>query len=122
MLGIFRRIKYRKLSSSADSVPVKPPVLEKLEPRILLSGDSLFNIALPDPLQDALIDSTPQVVRHAELLETTQQLPTAGQEIHQELDVSDQPKTDLCEPIFTLFADRDDSSYGDAIDMNLSSG
>ncbi len=58
MLGVFRRIKDRKLSSSADSAPVKAPVLEKLEPRILLSADSLLIAAVPDPLED----NTQQVV------------------------------------------------------------
>jgi len=108
-------------TSRADSTPIKPPVLERLEPRILLSGDGLLNIAPPDPLHDMLLDGTAQVVQYAELLETNEQLPTAGQEIHIELDSSDQPEADLCQSIFTLYADIDDSSYDDAIDTNVSS-
>ena len=115
VLRMFRRIKDRKLYSNTDSVPAKPPVLEKLEPRILLCGDGLLNIAPPDPL----LDNTQQVVQHVELLETEKQLPTAGQEIHQELDSSDQLGTDLCEPIFTLCAEGNDNTFDDAIDTNL---
>ena len=121
MLGIFKRIRDHRSTKRADSAPVKPPVLERLEPRILLSGDGLLNVDAPDPLQDTFVDGTTQVVRHAELLETEEQLSTAGQEIHKELDLSDQPETDLWQPIFTLCADRDDNSYDDAIDTNLNS-
>ena len=115
-MGILRRIRDHRSTKRGDSAPVKPPVLERLEPRILLSGDGLLNIAPPDPFQD-----TPQVVQYAELLETEEQLPTSGQEIHMELDSSDQPETDLWQPIFTLSAERDDNSYDDAIDTNVSS-
>ena len=57
----------KKVSWNAESNSAKPVIFEILEPRILLSGDSLLNIA-PDPLQDT-IDTTPQVVQYAELLE-----------------------------------------------------
>jgi hypothetical protein len=53
-------------------MPIKPVEFEALEPRILLSGYSLLNLA-PDPL-DSLIDTTPQVVQYAELLETNGQV------------------------------------------------
>jgi hypothetical protein len=37
---------------------IKPVIhLEQLEPRILLSGDSLLNIA-PNPQQDTILDNT----------------------------------------------------------------
>ena len=64
MLGIFGRIKDRRLSSSTDPKPVNPPTFERLEPRILLSGDGLFSATAPDPFQD-----TPQA-EYVELLET----------------------------------------------------
>jgi len=97
VLGIFRRITYRKLSSSADSVPVKPPVLEKLEPRILLSGDGLLNIAPPDPFQDALLNTMPQVVQYAELLQTSEA-------------VEEQIGADVYQPLFTLAVGDDDAN------------
>jgi hypothetical protein len=66
---IFKHTTDKKAVQNNNSVSVKPLVLfEQLEPRILLSGDSLLNLA-PDPL-DSLIDTTPQVVQYAELLET----------------------------------------------------
>ena len=102
MLGIFGRIKDRGTFPQAGSAPVKPAVLERLEPRILLSGDGLLSIAPPDPFQD-----TPQVVEYAELLEAEEQLSTTGTEIHVELDSSDQPEKDLCQPILALSADAD---------------
>ncbi|MHC4489907.1 MAG: LEPR-XLL domain-containing protein, partial [Planctomycetota bacterium] len=45
---------------------------EQLEPRILLSGDGLLNIAAPEPLRDPLLDGMQQVVQYAELLETNE--------------------------------------------------
>ena len=49
-VGIINHIKDGKLSSGAGSTPVEPPVLERLEPRILLSGDGLLYDSAPDPL------------------------------------------------------------------------
>jgi len=88
----------------------------------LLSGDGLLNIAPPDPLQD-----TPPVVQHAELLETDEQLPTAGPGIHIELDSSGQPETDpsdalstdIYQAIFTLSVDdntNDENETADDLD------
>ena len=70
---IFTITTDRKTTWNTDSSPTKPVTFEALEPRILLSGDSLLNIAL-DPLQDALLDTMPQVVQYAELLETNDQV------------------------------------------------
>ena len=114
-LGILRQIRDPKSSSNTDSKPVKPIILERLEPRILLSGDGLLYAAAPDPL----LDSTQSVVQYAVLLETNeqveQQLPTEWQEIHLQLDSSDSLNADLYQPIFTL-------SLGDeATDTNLNS-
>ena len=97
VLKRLRHIWGQKLASSVDSSPFRRAFLEKLEPRILLSGDGLLSAAMPDPLQD-----TPQVVQYAELLETDEQLPTAGQEIHQESDACDTPEADIPQPIFTF--------------------
>ena len=97
-MGILKRIKDHKLFPSRDSAPVKPPVLERLEPRILLSGDGLLNIAPPDPIQD-----TPQVVRYAELLESDEEVE---QDIDQEGCRSCPDGSDLLEPILTISVDE----------------
>ena len=73
------------------------PFFEQLEPRILLSGDSLLYAAVPDPLPDALPNSTQQIVQCAESLESSEQVE---QETGQELDVSDQ--LEICQPLLTL--------------------
>ena len=97
MLELLRRITNRKRSFSPDSKPVVPPVLEKLEPRILLSGDGLLHVAAPDPFQDTHCDDTQQVVQYAELMETNErieeQLSSAERKIY--------------ESLFTLPADDD---------------
>ncbi len=87
----------RKTTWGTDSNPAKPITFEILEPRILLSGDSLLIIA-PDPL-DSLLDTTPQVVQYAELLETNDQVQ---EEISQELDPSEALNADIYQPIFTF--------------------
>jgi hypothetical protein len=66
---------------------------EQLEPRILLSGDGLLNIAAPEPLRDPLLDGMQQVVQYAELLETNEQV--------EEQIPSDTLDTDIYPPIFT---------------------
>jgi len=86
-------------------------VLEKLEPRILLSGDSLLYAVAPDPLQDTLLDSTQQVVQYAELLESNEKVE---QETRQELDESDALETDFYQPLLTLSVN--DDSVADGVD------
>jgi hypothetical protein len=55
---IFKYAKDKRTSQNIGSVSVKPFILfEQLEPRILLSVDSLLNIA-PDPLQETILDNT----------------------------------------------------------------
>jgi hypothetical protein len=105
VLGIFEPIRDNKLRSSTDAVQVKPPALERLEPRILLSGDGLLNIVPPNPLQDMLINSTPEVVQHVDSLENEGRFPTPEQEISPELDVSDELRTGFYQPLITLSVD-----------------
>jgi len=88
---------------------------EQLEPRILLSGDSLLNIA-PEPHEDTILDKPPLVVQYVELLDTHEQVE--GQ-INLELVPSDTPNTDVCQPIITLLVD-DDNTNDESIDANLS--
>ncbi|MFC1795320.1 LEPR-XLL domain-containing protein [Planctomycetota bacterium] len=94
-----RRIRDSKSYWSTSSKMTKPIELEKLEPRILLSGDGLLsNIAPPDPL----LDGMQQPVQYAELLETNgqvdQPLSSPEQKINQELDTADALETDICKP------------------------
>jgi len=98
----------KKTFWNADFGPFRPISHEILEPRILLSGDGLLSIA-PDPLQDAILDTMPQVVQYAELLETNEQVE---EEISQELDPSDTLNTDIYQPIFTLSVDDGDINDG----------
>jgi hypothetical protein len=83
-----KHIKERKSTSGTNSMPVRLLLLEKLEPRILLSGDSLLYAAAPDPLQGTFFESTQQTIQYAELMESNeqveQQLPNAEQEIYRE--------------------------------------
>ena len=104
MWGIFRRIKGGKPSLVAGSTPVMPPVLERLEPRILLSGDGLLYNAAPDPL----LHITQPLVQYAELLaanEQAAQQPSPEQGIHQQADFFNQLDTDPWQPIQTLSAE-----------------
>jgi hypothetical protein len=101
-----KHISDRKASSNIASIPVKPPILEKLEPQILLSGDGLLYATAPDPL----LNSIHVVDQYAELLETDDQVE---QELSQELTSSDMVGIDLYQPIFTL------SLSDEATDMNL---
>ena len=39
----------------------RPTLLEILEPRIMLSADSLLNVIIPDQSQDTLLDGMQQV-------------------------------------------------------------
>ncbi len=96
---------------------IKPLIhLEQLEPRILLSGDSLLNTIIPDQDQDTLPDGMQQVVQYAELLETQEQVE---EQISQELAPSDTPNTDVYQPICTLFI-GDDKTNGESADVDLS--
>ena len=93
-MGIFKSIKGWKLSWNTNSELVKPITFEVLEPRILLSGDSLLNVIIPDQDQDMLLDGMQNVVQHAELLETREgeQLSIIGQVIDQEPNPTTRPK------------------------------
>ncbi|MHC4533051.1 MAG: FG-GAP-like repeat-containing protein [Planctomycetota bacterium] len=91
---------------------VKPLIhLEQLEPRILLSGDSLLHIA-PDPHQDTILDDISLTEQYAELLDTHEQISL-------EPAPSEASKTDVCQPLFTLYVD-DDNTNDESADMDLS--
>jgi len=96
---------------------IKPLIhFEQLEPRILLSGDSLLNIA-PYPLQDTILENTSQVVQYTELLDTNEKVE---EQISQELAPSDTPNTDVYQPIFTLFVDDDNTNDESSVaDLNV---
>jgi len=94
---------------------IKPVIhLEQLEPRILLSGDSLQNIA-PEPHEDTILN-TPQVIQYAELLDTHGQIE---EQISLELVSYDTPDADAYQPIFTLLADEDNAN-DEPVDGDLS--
>ncbi len=113
---IFKYAKDKQVSQNIDSVSVKPLILfEQLEPRILLSVDSLLNIA-PDPLQDTILDNTHQVAQYAELLDTQEQVE---EQINLEPAPSDTSNSDVYPPIFTLFVD-DDKTNDESVDADLS--
>jgi len=113
---IFKYTTDKKAVQNNDSASVKPLILlEQLEPRILLSGDSLLNIA-PDLHEDTILDNTPQVVQYTQFLDTHEQ----GEEyINSELPSSDIQNTDIYQPIITLLVD-DDNTNDESIDANLS--
>jgi hypothetical protein len=86
-------------------------MLEKLEPRILLSGDGLLSISTLALPEDASLDGTQQIVQYSDL-ETNEQI--------EEQDSSDSYEADLYQPLFTLSEDdgnvscAEDISDGDA--------
>ena len=65
----------------------------------MLSGDSLFNI-VPNPQQDTISDNTLKVVQEVELLHIDEHLE---EKVSQHLDITSTFKTDVCQPIFTLY-------------------
>ena len=79
----------------------------------MLSGDGLLSIAPPDPFQDALLNTMPQVVQYAELLETSEQVE---EEVSQELDPSDTLNADIYQPIFTFFVDDNTNDENETAD------
>ncbi len=106
---IFKSTKDEKASWNVDSTSSKPfALLEQLEPRILLSGDGLLNIA-PEPL-DSLVYTMPQVVQYAELLETNEQAEEAEEQVPCELS-----NANIYEPLLTLSVDEagDEGPIGD---------
>lgn len=96
---------------------VKPLIqLEQLEPRILLSADGLLNSIVPEQDQDMSLDGMQDVIQYVELLETQEQVE---EQINQELTSSDSTDTNICQPIFTLLVD-DDNTYDELVDADLS--
>ncbi len=113
---IFKHTTDKKAVQNNNSVSVKPVIhLEQLEPRILLSGDSLLNIA-PNPQQDTIDDNTSLTDQYAELLDTQEPVE---EQISLELTQSDSPDTNICQPIFTLLAD-DNKTNDESVDADLS--
>ncbi|MHC4728196.1 MAG: LEPR-XLL domain-containing protein, partial [Planctomycetota bacterium] len=94
-----------------DSASIKPlPHFEQLEPRILLSTDSLLNVMGPAHCQDTLMESVQEVVHCSELSQTHEQL--------EELAQSDQSNADDYQPILTLCVD--DNANEESADEDLS--
>ena len=89
--------------------------LEQLEPRILLSADSLLNIT-PDPLQDTLLNNTQQEIQYSELLDTNEQVE---EQISLEAAQPVDPDIEAYEPIFTLLVE-DDNTIDESTDTDLS--
>ncbi|MHC4586489.1 MAG: LEPR-XLL domain-containing protein, partial [Planctomycetota bacterium] len=89
--------------------------LEQLEPRIMLSGDSLLNIA-PNPHQDTILDNTSLTDQYAELLDTHEQVE---EQISLELTQPDTTNADVCQPILTLLPD-DDNTNNEPVNADLS--
>ena len=102
MLERLKHIDEGNSSLSADSIPLRPVLLERLEPRILLSGDGLLVNAAAS---DSRVDNMPQVIQYAELLGTSEQVeqqsPTE-QEIDQDARLACLDGTNLLQPILTL--------------------
>ena len=116
VLKRFKHIKDRRSSSSTESRNTPTAFLEKLEPRILLSGDGLLSSAAPEPL----IDVTSPVVLHAESLaasEPIEQQPLKDEQIDQDIRPSEMVETHLLEPILTLsFEDNHEAGDGEPED------
>ena len=108
------------------SETTKLVVLEVLEPRIMLSGDGLFNAIIPDQGQDTLPDSRQEVVQYAELLDTheeaEEQILVIEQLNGQELEPSDILETNLYESIVTLFSNQDPTDTDGPVDVLSNSG
>jgi len=93
---------------------VKPLIqIEQLEPRIMLSGDGLLNIA-PDLNEDTILDNTSQVIQY---VEDTHEPVEA--ELSLELAQPYTTNIDVYEPIITLLVD-DDSTNDELVDSDLS--
>jgi len=94
---------------------VKPLIhLEQLEPRILLSDDSLLNIT-PNPDQNAILDKLSKVVQEVELLHINEQVEEQNS---LEPAPSDSPNIDIHQPIFTLT--KDNTTDEQSVDADLS--
>ena len=96
----------------ADSASAAPfAVLESLEPRILLSADGLLSIS-PDPL-DSLLDTTPLIVQHAEILQAEEQ--------SEQQDQSELSEDNIYEPVLTLSLDQteDQDQTVDNAEVNM---
>ncbi|MHC4756786.1 MAG: LEPR-XLL domain-containing protein, partial [Planctomycetota bacterium] len=95
---------------------IKPLIhFEQLEPRILLSVDSLLNIA-PDSGQDPVLGNPSTFVQEAELLHTNEEIEV---QINPESAPVDALNTDIYKPICTLVVD-DNINNDESADADLS--
>jgi hypothetical protein len=90
-------------------------LFEQLEPRILLSADSLLNIT-PNPLQDLFLNNTQQEIQYSELLDTNEQVK---EQISLEVAQPVNPDIEAYEPIFTLFVDDNENDGSTDTDLSL---
>ena len=97
----------------------RPIFFEILEPRILLSADGLLNSALNNQDQDILPNHTDEIVQYAELSDINEH---SEEQITQKLDTLNTNKSDICQPIFTLFVDdnTNDGTGSGTFSSNLS--
>ena len=121
MLGVFRHIKGRQLSSGKPSKSNSSTLVERLEPRILLSGDGVLYSAAHDPL----LENMQPIVQYAELLDTTEQVgrqfPAEGHELSTKLAPPHTLEADLCHPLFTLQIDVEsiDTNSNSDVDVGI---
>jgi len=105
-----------KQNSRTDSKQPKIALFEKLEPRILLSADSLLIGGVPDPLQDSM-EPIVQYVELSEADELIEQQPIEEQEIDQQVNPS--CMIGALQPILTLTVEEskvDDRSNPSILD------
>ncbi|MFX1538476.1 MAG: PPC domain-containing protein, partial [Promethearchaeota archaeon] len=70
-MGRLRRITVSKASSGEDSKQFKPAMLERLEPRIMLSGDSLLScLNLPNPVENTPAINTDIHIQNVDILQS----------------------------------------------------
>ena len=103
-------------SDQQDQPNARPSFsIHKLEPRILLSGDVLLCAAAHYPI----VDRSQQILQYAELLQTNEQIPAAGQELSREPVPTYLLETDLYQPIITLHVNTDGNVNEVSGDLNM---
>lgn len=96
-LGRLRRIIVNKAYSGKDYKPLKPAMLERLEPRIMLSGDGLLScLNLPDPVQNTPAINTDIHIQNVEVNNQAQ---------HTSENTTD---PEIYKPIFTINQDNNE--------------
>jgi hypothetical protein len=87
------------------------PHFEQLEPRIMLSADSLLNVTEPDPGQNTLMESVQEVVQCEELSQTHEQPEESVQ--------SNPSDADDYQPILTLCIDDRANEVSAGADLSI---